>query len=169
MCPDPRRGPRSVGAAMLSSRKTAPEKHQDLYMPRRRPSSVQPRRGRGKHLCASLAQARLRASALRRRRPGCLPQHTKRRWRGSGNSCMRMSIFIHRHAKQRTLHRQVTSRQDTAGESTSDPKTCVCARQSHSLMDRPLRLVYSSLDGIEAGEKRGAQKSITGQGHTGVP
>ena len=107
LCLDLTRGPRSVGAAMLSSRKTAPEKHQDLYMPRRRPSSVQPRRGRGKHLCASLAQARLRASALRRRRPGCLPQHTKRRWCGSGNSCVRMSVFIHRYAKERTLRRQV--------------------------------------------------------------
>ena len=35
---------------------------------------------------------RLRASELRRRRSGCLPQHTKRRWCGSGNSCVRMSI-----------------------------------------------------------------------------
>ena len=45
LCHDLTRGPRSVGAAMLSSRKTAPAKHQDLYMPRRRPSLVQPRRG----------------------------------------------------------------------------------------------------------------------------
>ena len=45
LCHDLMHGPRSVGAAMLSARKTAPAKHQDLYMPRRGPSLVQPRRG----------------------------------------------------------------------------------------------------------------------------
>ena len=121
LCHDLTRGPRSVGAALLSSRKTAPAKHQDLYMPRRRPSLVQPRRGGRKHSCTSLVQASLRASALRRRCPGCLSQHTKRQWCGSGISCVRMSIHLHPPIRKRA-NAASSSSQSTAGEFTSESR-----------------------------------------------
>ena len=92
-------------------------------------------------LVTGMSPARLRASALRRRRPGCLPQHTKRRWRGSGNSCVHMSIFIHRHARKRTLHCQVAKIPPV--NLPRNRGRNVRLRPQVSLMGSPLRLCYT--------------------------
>ena len=70
----------------------------------------------------------------------CLPQHTERRWCGSGNSCVRISIFIHRYAKERTLRRQVLANVLPANLPRRNRGRNVRHRPPVSLMGSPLRL-----------------------------
>ena len=70
----------------------------------------------------------------------CLPQHTERRWCGSGNSCVRINIFIHRYAKERTLRRQVLANVLPANLPRRNRGQNVRHRPPVSLMGSPLRL-----------------------------